>query len=208
VSTLRLVLVRHGQTASNVVGSLDSKPPGPPLTELGQQQAAAVGELLAAQPVVAVYTSVAVRARQTAEPIAAAHGLPVQVVEGVHEVFVGDLECRTDQQALSTFRDVFRHWSVLGKPEFPMPGGESANALLTRYLPVVDMIRERHSDGVAVLVSHGAAIRLAACALAANIDPAIPNEHLVPNTGRVVLEADAHSATGWRCLEWAGLFLT
>ena len=208
MSTLRLVLVRHGQTPSNVTGALDSKPPGPPLTELGRQQAAEVAELLAAQPVVAVYASVAIRARQTAEPIAAAHGLPVQVVDGVHEVYVGDLECRTDDEALSVFRDVFRHWTVLDEHDVPMPGGESASQLLARFLPVVDTIRERHKDGVAVLVTHGAAIRLTARSLAANIDPELPNEHFVPNAGRVLLEADPGSSTGWRCLEWAGISLT
>ena len=34
----RLVLVRHGQTPSNVAGVLDTALPGPGLTEEGQQQ--------------------------------------------------------------------------------------------------------------------------------------------------------------------------
>jgi len=57
-----LVLVRHGQTASNVLKSLDSRPPGPPLNELGRAQAEALGAAMAVEPITAVYASTAVRA--------------------------------------------------------------------------------------------------------------------------------------------------
>ncbi|MFI9381020.1 histidine phosphatase family protein [Kutzneria sp. NPDC052558] len=205
MSELRLVLVRHGQTPSNVIGSLDSRPPGPPLTELGRAQAAAVGEALAALPVVAVYASVAVRAQETAAPIAAAHGLPVQVAEGIHEAFVGDLECLNDPDSLRTFFDVFHRWTRDLDLDVPMPGGESAQQVLDRFLPVVADIRARHSDGVVVLVSHGAAIRITSFALSPNVDAELADQHLIDNCGRVVLEVDGTSPTGWRCLEWAGI---
>ena len=203
MSALRLVLVRHGQTPSNVIGSLDSRPPGPPLTDLGRQQAAAVAESLAGQPVVAVYASVAVRAKETAAPIAAAHGLDVQVVDGIHEAFVGDLECRNDPDSVRAFFEVFHRWTRALDLAVPMPGGESAQQVLDRFLPVVADIRARHEDGVVVLVSHGAAIRITSFALSPNVDAELADQHLLNNCGRVVLEADAVSPTGWRCLEWA-----
>jgi len=203
VSTLRLVLVRHGQTPSNVIGSLDARPPGPPLTDLGRQQAAAVAESLSGQPVVAVYASVAVRAQETAAPIAAAHTLDVQVVDGIHEAFVGDLECRNDPDSVRAFFDVFHRWTRALDLDVPMPGGESAQQVLDRFLPVVADIRSRHEDGVVVLVSHGAAIRITSFALSPNVDAELADQHLLHNCGRVVLEADSASPTGWRCLEWA-----
>jgi len=205
MSTLRLVLVRHGQTPSNVIGSLDSRPPGPPLTDLGRAQAASVAESLAALPVVAVYASVAVRAQETAAPIAAAHGLPVQVVEGIHEAFVGDLECRNDPESLAAFVAVFHRWTRSLDLDVPMPGGESAQQVLDRFLPVVADIRARHSDGVVVLVSHGAAIRITSFALSPNVDAELADQHLLDNGCRVVLEVDGTSPTGWCCLEWAGV---
>lgn len=205
MSTLRLILVRHGETASNVIHSLDSKPPGPPLTEEGQRQAAAVARDLSGEPVVAVYASIAVRAQQTAAPVAAAHGLRVEVIEGVHEVFVGDLDCRNDEESLRAFYTVFSSWTSDGDPDVPMPGGESATQVLTRFTAAVRGIQERHPDGAVVLVSHGAAIRLASFALAGDIAPELAETHLIPNTGRVVLEVDPTAPTGWRCLEWAGV---
>jgi broad specificity phosphatase PhoE len=206
MSTLRLHLVRHGQTPSNVHMALDSKPPGPPLTEQGQRQAAELAAALATEPVVAVYASTAVRAQQTAAPVADVHGLEVRVVQGVHEVFVGDLEGRNDRTALERFFAVYSAWAD-GDLEVPMPGGETGRQLLDRYLAVVNRIRDEHPDGSVVLVSHGAAVRLVAHQLA-GVAPELTKHALVPNTGQVVLEADHTSPTGWRCLEWTGVQLS
>jgi broad specificity phosphatase PhoE len=100
---VRLVLARHGRTASNVSRALDSRPPGAPLDETGLAQAAELGERLAGDPVSAVYASRATRAQQMAAPVAAAHDLTVQVIDGVQEVSCGDLEGRTDMAAREQF---------------------------------------------------------------------------------------------------------
>jgi probable phosphoglycerate mutase len=205
MSTLRLHLVRHGQTPSNVHMALDSKPPGPPLTDEGRRQAAELAATLATEPVVAVYASTAVRAQQTAAPVAAAHGLEVRVVEGVHEVFVGDLEGRNDRLALERFFAIYSAWTD-GELDLPMPGGETGRQLLDRFVAAVERIRDEHPDGAVVLVSHGAALRLVAHRLA-SVAAELTKHALVPNTGRVVLEADHVSPTGWRCLEWTGVQL-
>jgi probable phosphoglycerate mutase len=183
-----LVLVRHGQTDANLAKALDSRPPGPPLNEVGQAQAAALAVALEAStdgPVAAVYTSVALRAQQTAAPLAARLGLPVEVVDGVHEVFCGDLEGRSDQAAREVFEQVNRDWAH-GELGRPLPGGESAEQLRARFLPTVARLWARHadrSDGLVVLVSHGAAIRLAVAALIGGY----AETRYVPNAGRVVL---------------------
>src|SRR5437588_3173485 len=130
------MLVRHGQTESNVRRALDSQPPGPPLNLLGQQQAADLAADLADEPIVAVYASVAVRAQQTAEPVAAKHGLAVRVVEGAQEVFVGDLECSTDETSAREFFRVFSAWAD-GDLTVPMPGGETGQQARDRFQRVV-----------------------------------------------------------------------
>ncbi len=201
---LRLMLVRHGQTESNVRMALDSRPPGPPLNPLGRQQAAELAEALATQPVVAVYASTAIRAQQTAEPIASGHGLTVQVVPGAQEVFVGDLECRTDPESVAAFFAAFTAWSA-GDLDVPMPGGETGRQVRERFERVVADIRAAHQHGVVVLVCHGGIIRLVAPMLAANVELSVTEYALLPNTGRVVL---ADEPTGWRCVEWTGLDLS
>jgi broad specificity phosphatase PhoE len=198
---LRLVLVRHGQTDANVERMLDTVLPGHPLNETGHEQAGTVAELLADWPVRAVYASLARRARQTAEPIARALGLEVTPIEGVHEIFCGELEGRSDNLARREFEEVYEAWwgGDLGRS---LPGGESAKELRERYLPVVERIVE-HAEAtypagsMVVLVSHGAAMRLAAGALLGDA----AETSYVPNTGRVVLRRDAGTETGW-ALEW------
>jgi broad specificity phosphatase PhoE len=193
---LRLVLVRHGQTDANVRRELDSVPPGAPLNELGLTQAAALGERLSTFPVTRVHASRATRAQQTAAPVAAAHGVDVAVLDGVHEVFVGDLEGRSDRPAREQFDVVYGAWWN-GDLDARLPGGESAKDLRARYLPVVKQITDG-AHGDVVLVSHGAAIRLAAAALLGDTAETL----YVPNTGLVVLAADPLAPSGWALEHW------
>ena len=190
---VRLMLVRHGQTDSNLVRALDSRPPGAPLNDLGHAQAAALGGRLAGEPVTAVYASRAIRAQQTAAPIAVAHDLPVTVLDGVQEVFCGDLEGRTDLPAREEFDRTYAAW-WRGDLDAHLPGGESAHDLRDRYVPAVERITGG-ATGAVVLVSHGAAIRLAAAAL---LDDPVKTGY-VPNAGLVVLAADG---TAWTLEHW------
>lgn len=196
--TLRLVLVRHGQTTANADGILDTRLPGHPLTEEGHRQAAELAQRLAGEPVVGVYASLATRAQQTAQPVAARHGLTVQALGGVHEVLIGDLEGRRRPEDHDALHAMYHAWHY-GDLHTARPGGESGKQVLDRYLADVATIRAAHPDGTVVLVSHGAATRLAVVALATNVDGPFAEPRLLPNTATVLLEADG---TGWRCLRW------
>lgn len=193
-SALRLVLARHGRTAANVAHVLDSRPPGYPLDELGQAQALQLAARLASWPIRAVYASRAVRTQQTAAPVAAAHDLPVVVLDGVQEVDCGDLEDRSDTEALALFDQVYRAW-WLGDLAARTAGGESALDLRARFLPVVEKIVSGVGDGDVLLVSHGAAVRLGAAALLGET----AETFYVPNTGLVVLRRDPQ---GWALESW------
>lgn len=198
MTALRLVLARHGQTTANAEGILDTRLPGHPLTEQGHRQAAELATRLAGESVVAVYSSRALRAQQTAAPVAARHGLAAQVLEGVHEVFIGDLEGCQAPDAHRTLHEMYLAWHC-GDLDQARPGGESGKQVLDRYLADVATIRAAHPGGTAVLVSHGAATRLAIVALATNVDGSFAGPRLLPNAATVLLAADGD---GWRCLRW------
>ncbi|MEJ2863299.1 histidine phosphatase family protein [Actinomycetospora flava] len=202
MSDLRLVLARHGQTPSNVEHVLDTVLPGPPLTDLGRAQAHALGRELAEGTegrVTALYHSPARRAVETAELVAEHLGLDPIEVEGVHEVQVGDLEGRNDEPAVAAFRRVVDRW-LDGDLDARHPGGESGQDLLDRYEPVVADLRERHPDGgTIVLVSHGAALRLAAQELVERVGVPARDEEHVGNCGRVVLRPRGSS---WELVAW------
>lgn len=70
--------VRHGQSTWNAVDRLQGHELGPPLTDLGREQAAHTAETLSTLGVTRVLSSPAVRAQQTAAIIAERLGLTVE----------------------------------------------------------------------------------------------------------------------------------
>jgi broad specificity phosphatase PhoE len=198
----RLVLVRHGQSSANVAKRLDTRPPGAELTPLGREQARAFAREAVSAPGLLLH-SVATRAAQTAAEISAELGVPAREVVGIHEVQVGDLEDRNDEKAVEEFDATYRRW-LEGVRDVPMPGGESANQVLDRYLPVLDELRTRYLDDGnwtrdIVVVSHGAAIRLTGAVLA-DIDSSFALEHHLANTAVVILTPAAGGR--WSCAQW------
>lgn len=196
--TVRLHLVRHGQTPSNLVHALDTAAPGAPLTPEGERQARAVGRALAAEPLDAVYASTLDRARATAAEVARPHGLDVQVREGLREVLAGDLEMRTDDDSVHRYLSTMVAWAS-GDLDAAMPGGESGRATLERFDAVVDELLGTGAETVAA-VSHGAMIRLWALTRAGNLDAATAGRWSLDNTGVVTLETSG--PTGWYATRW------
>lgn len=198
----RLVLVRHGQSHSNVERRLDTRPPGSSLTDLGVDQARQFARGYAQRPGMLVH-SVALRAAETASVIGEEFDLEPRVAEGIHEVQVGDLEMRNDDDAVAAFNKVYERWH-LGELDAALPGGETATDVLDRYLPVLTSLRLRYLDNDdwtrdIVVVSHGAAIRLAAATLA-GVDGTFVVEHHLANAESVVLAPITDGR--WSCLHW------
>ncbi|TDC27569.1 histidine phosphatase family protein [Streptomyces sp. 8K308] len=197
---MRLLLIRHGQTPSNLKHLLDTAVPGPALTPLGQQQAAALPEALAAEEIGALYASTLIRTQLTAAPLAAATGLEVLVRDGIRELSAGDLEMRGDDPAVETYLTTVFAWSA-GETELRMPGGERGAEALGRFDAVVAEAAASGAGTVA-MVSHGAAIRMWVAARAANVDVAFASTHELRNTGIVVLSGSPDE--GWLTLTWEG----
>ncbi|MEU6254646.1 histidine phosphatase family protein [Streptomyces sp. NPDC047043] len=198
---MRLLLIRHGQTPSNVDFLLDTAIPGPGLTALGEQQAAALPEALADEDIEALYASTLVRTQLTAAPLAAARGLDVLVRDGIRELEAGDLEMlpgNTEQGELY-MKTVFA-WAA-GDTELRMPGGESGAEALARYDAVVAEAAGSGAGTVA-MVSHGAAIRMWTAARADNVDIPFAAARPLDNTGVVILEGSP--TDGWKAITWAG----
>ncbi|MFJ7996307.1 histidine phosphatase family protein [Streptomyces sp. NPDC096310] len=200
---MRLLLIRHGQTPSNVAGLLDTAEPGPGLTATGERQAAALPGALADEDIGALYVSNLVRTRLTAAPLAAARGLEIQVRAGIRELSAGELEMRGDEESIRRYLTTAFAWSA-GDVELRMPGGENGAEALARFDAVVAEATAT-GFGTVALVSHGAAIRTWTAARAENVDVDFAAAHALDNTGVVVLEgATGPTASGWKALTWAG----
>lgn len=190
---MRLIFVRHGQTPANVKGLLDTRVPGPGLTALGLQQAAALPEALAGEQIDAIYVSNMVRTQLTAAFLAAARELETIERPGLREIGAGDLEMRGDMASVRVYLSTVYDWTR-GDLDLRIPGGESGAEFLTRYDEVIDEAAGDHPTSV-VIVSHGAAIRAWASLRATNLPPDFIMHHTLHNTGVVIAEGDPD--TGW-----------
>ena len=88
METTTVLLVRHGQTTSNVTGRymgwIDED-----LSEEGVWQAEQLSHRLEGRSIAAAYSSPLRRAYRTAEIIATPHSLSVSTVEGLGEIRIG-----------------------------------------------------------------------------------------------------------------------
>ena len=203
----RLVLLRHGQSQGNVERRLDTRPPGAALTALGRDQARAFATSWKGleQPMMLAH-SVATRAAQTAAVIGAELDLPAHEIAGIHEVQVGELENRSDDEAVAEFNAIYERWQH-GELDLALPGGETGNDVLDRYVPVLTDLRIRYLDNDdwnadIVVVSHGAAIRLVSAVLA-GVDATFAVEQHLDNTEAVVFAPITDGR--WSCVRWGAL---
>jgi broad specificity phosphatase PhoE len=194
----RLILVRHGQTRSNVQGLLDTGEPGAGLTDLGREQADALVDALAGEQVDRIVASSLARTVETATPLATARGLPLLQDIGLREILAGDLELRSDREAQQTYLDTVVAWGS-GDLDARMPGGPETGADFFRRYDAAVAAATEGAERV-VVVSHGAAIRIWAATRAANVEAAYGAEHGLPNTGIVILDREGDGP--WRVDAW------
>ncbi len=83
-----ITFIRHGESVANA-GGITLPHDAIPLSELGQRQAAHVGQALAVKPA-AVFISQFIRTHQTAAPFCARHGITPQIHPSLHEFSVID----------------------------------------------------------------------------------------------------------------------
>lgn len=93
VYSVKLWLVRHGETEANVAGLYSGHAPTP-LTERGMMQARTLGQLLQAVTFDRVLCSELERTHITADLLLGTRHIPRQIVPELNEMFFGDWEMR------------------------------------------------------------------------------------------------------------------
>jgi len=151
-----MLLLRHGQTALSV----DKRFSGlgdHGLTEVGRQQAADAGQRLATAGADVVVTSPLLRARQTAEVVAAAAGLEPVVEDGLRETDFGAWEGCTFGEVQLSWPDELAAW--LSDTAVAPPDGESFDATAVRVRRARDRLLAAHGGRTLVVVSHVSPIK-------------------------------------------------
>jgi len=155
--SVKLVLWRHRQTEWNVQGRFQGQS-DIPLDEVGQQQAERAARLLAAFQPSAIFSSDLIRAAATAAPLARLTGLAVTPDKDLRERYGGLWEGLTDTEIRARFPVEHSQW----RP----PEGETSAGVAERACAAMERIANTLTPGtLAVVVSHGAALRLGAARL-------------------------------------------
>ena len=208
---MRLLLIRHGQIEANTLHQLETRIPGPALTEVGTAQAHALPQLLADVPIAAIHASVMHRTQETARPLASARGLEVAVLEGLEEIDAGEFTMRSDDASIQAYVSTVLGWAA-GDLDRAMPGAPEGaadgHAFFARYDAAIERALAAAADsgadgdgGVVVAFSHGAAIRTWVAGRAGNLGTSKAHHQALGNTAVVELERiDGR----WSVLSWEG----
>ncbi len=152
--TTRIHLLRHAQYSEigrSLAGRSDHA-----LDDAGRDQARRLGDHLAAARLAAVLSSPVRRALQTAEAIAAPHGLAVQAEPLLIEIDFGAWRGRNFAEL-----DGDPDWTVWNARRSlgATPGGETMLAVQARAIAALQSLATRYPDAELAAVSHGDVIR-------------------------------------------------
>jgi alpha-ribazole phosphatase len=164
----RLLLVRHGLTDWNAAQRFQGQH-DVPLNATGQQQAAALAERLAGEPLQALVASDLQRARATAAAIAARHTCPMLFEPRLREISFGAWEGLTYAEIAATHPEVLAAWEKNILENAP-PGGETLAQLAGRVQAVLDDLLVAHAGETLLLVAHGGTLQVLIC-LALGLPP-------------------------------------
>jgi broad specificity phosphatase PhoE len=153
--TNRVLLLRHAETANPLVFHGAESDVG--LSERGLRQALAVAPVIAADRPDWLVSSAMRRALHTAEPIAHACGLSLQVEPLLHERKVGVLSGTSNQDPEGPNVRAFERW-MAGDTGYAPEGAESYDDLRARVLPVWERLTSCPGQTL-VIVAHGMVIR-------------------------------------------------
>lgn len=170
-----IYLVRHGETdwnrARKIQGSTDI-----PLNDLGREQAATTGRLLARRQWDGIYASPLSRARETAQIIARETGLgEPELIPAIVERNYGTAEGMTGEDIDRLFPN-----------SADVPGRETREAVAERVITALHTLAAAHPGESVIVVAHGGVIR----SVLNTVEPNAPAEPIRNGSVHSFLHAD------------------
>lgn len=163
LSMLTLYFLRHAQTQfskdNRFCGWLD-----PPLSDIGFQMAQAFSDAYHLLPWKAIYVSSSLRAQQTVFPLAQKAGLSLEIESNLREISYGAWEGLLHEDVKKQNESQYINWTN-NPVSYAPQGGETAIAVENRALTVLKKIKNQHTDGSILIVSHKATLRILICSL-------------------------------------------
>lgn len=152
VARVQLLLIRHALPLRSQPG----EGADPELSDVGVEQAQRLPEALGRHPIARVLSSPQRRAQQTAQPVADALGLPVEVDDRLAEYDRDLAHYVPIEQIREEFPD---EWERLARGH--LPSGVDEKAFLARVFAVIDdVVTSGDHDDTVALFSHGGVINV------------------------------------------------
>ena len=158
--TTTVLLVRHGQTSSNVTGFYMGWS-DEDLNEVGYTQARSLSSRLASLPIASVYTSPLRRAYTTAAILAEPHKLELKFSDDLTEIRLGDWQGLHMDEIKRRWPELWQQ-SRIDPSELTMPNGESFGQVTERAVRAFEMIVEANQGKLVAIVTHDVIIRVLA----------------------------------------------
>ncbi len=155
---VKLIIVRHGYSASNKAGRFCGQDDAP-LDEIGFQQAKEVSQYIKDNyEVSAIYSSDLSRAYDTLKPLSQTICVPIVKEKGLREIDVGYWRGLTVDEAAEKFPETFKLYKENPwKSHFE--GGEGYEDVKKRAMDLLYKIREKHDGKTVAIVTHGGVVR-------------------------------------------------
>lgn len=154
---LELILVRHGETDSNVRGTYCGWT-DVCLNEKGIIQAQRAAESLKDTKLDFIYASPLQRVYKTAEIINSHHNMEIMCYDSIKEHNFGIWEDLTHAEVLEKYPEQYSQWQK-DWINYCIEGGESVSDRYDRVVKFVQDLLDRHKKGTILVVTHGGCIR-------------------------------------------------
>ncbi len=156
--TTTILLVRHGQTDSNVTGFYMGWS-NEDLNEVGYAQIRRLSSRLANLPIASVYTSPLRRTYATATILAEPHTLDLEVLDDLIEFRLGDWQGLYVDEIERRWPELWQQ-SRTDPSELTMPNGESLSEVTERAIRAFERVVEANRGKQAIIVTHDSIVRV------------------------------------------------
>ncbi|WP_338758895.1 histidine phosphatase family protein [Nocardia vulneris] len=157
MSEVRIWCLRHAES-ENVTARIAGAVPRSPLTTRGRRQAVDVTRTLRDEPITGIYCSTALRAQQTAAPLASDRDIDITTLSDLNEVGIGEHEGTADPAVRRHTAEVLRAWIVEQDLSQRVGDGESGYQVVTRTSRAFEQIATAHPGETVVVVGHVASL--------------------------------------------------
>jgi alpha-ribazole phosphatase/probable phosphoglycerate mutase len=192
---VRVWCLRHAES-ENVTAGIAGAVPTSPLTDRGRRQAVDAARELADEPIATVYSSTALRARQTAGFLSSA----VTAMPELVEVGIGRHEGTSDPAVRAQTAEVLRAWIVECDLTRCVADGETGHEVVGRVATAFRTIAHAHPGETVAVVGHVASLTVALGRLC-GLDSRVWGTPL-PHAQPFLVEWDGGA---WGCSAWPGV---